>query len=327
MHKYFQVGHPYNTPSQVTSTTGHSTKNTLTNTPTGGETERGGRWQEAKEGRRTDQYLGGAGPHDSNVSGTKKFEQTQKEKGGLPEIMKKSSGSYNSSTLVGDNNNGSMYGQSQRRQWHTRATAESGDSGVDSEGAQLSNFNSYPKYKGPRLEPPAPVITSLVPPNKPSAVPLISNLFGGQKRAVKRKDTLPSIDSFVGGEDQSMRGQFVAKETTGGRRDEGPDKFSFNWKSKVSPGVVDKREASNFYLTRARYSPVVSGKVGFGSGAPRFNDATPSPKHSGSIREPNGRNLLPYGQYGEGGRGRQWNGGGNETGGRGGERESYFVVF
>lgn len=317
MHKYFQVGHPYHTPSQVTSTAGHSTKNTLTNTPNRDkerENERGSRWQEDKEGKRANQYLGGGGvgPHDRNISGSKKFEQAKTEKGGLPEILKKSSGSYNNSSLFGSHNtNGGI--QHQRKQWQTRSTAESGDSGVDSEGAQLSNhFNSYPKYKGPPLKPPAPVIMSLVPPSKPSAVPLISSLFSGQKRAVKRKDTLPTIDSFVGGDDQSRRGQFVAKETTGGRRDEGPDKFPFSWKSKVSPGVVDKREASNFYLTRARYSPVVSGKVGFGSGAPRFNAPTPSPKHSGTIRESNGRNLLhvPYGQYGEGGRGRQWNGGG-----------------
>ena len=340
------MNHPFHSSTHSVSTAGHSTKNTLTSTPI---RERGGGgkgWQEEKGGRRSGQI--GAGLYERNDM-SKKREQDiaerlkkEREEPSRLEYESKKNTTQSIRESIHHNNNPTNLPelQHQRKQWQyvQRGTTESQDSGVDSELAQHSNHStSYPKSKAQPLESSttpigslAPPVGSLAPPNKSSGMPLISSLFGKQKRVVKRKETLPSIDSLlVPGEETNRRSQWVTTETTGGRRDEGFDNFPIGRKSRgeegalpwqlsrVPPNVVDKREAVNFYLTKTRYSPVVSGgrgnKLGFGSSAPRFHgDATPSPQQSGKMRGDHyGRNIFPLG----GGRGGgQWNEGGKAEG-------------
>lgn len=343
------MNHPFHSSTHSVSTAGHSTKNTLTSTPI---RERGGGgkgWQEEKGGRRSGQI--GAGLYERNDM-SKRREQDiaerlkkEREEPLRLEYESKKSTTQSIRESIHHNNNPTNLPelQHQRKQWQyvQRGTTESQDSGVDSELAQHSNHStSYPKSKAQPLESSttpigslAPPVGSLAPPNKSSGMPLISSLFGKQKRVVKRKETLPSIDSLlVPGEETNRRSQWVTTETTGGRRDEGFDKFPIGRKSRgeegalpwqlsrVPPNVVDKREAVNFYLTKTRYSPVVSGgrrnKLGFGSSAPRFHgDATPSPQQSGKMRGDHyGRNIFPLGGGGGGRGGGQWNEGGKAEG-------------
>ena len=358
-HKYFQVNHPFHSSTHSVSTAGHSTKNTLTSTPIrergggggkGWQEERGGGgkgWQEEKGGRRSGQI--GAGLYERNDIRKRReqdiAERLKKEREELSrleyESKKNTTQSIRESIHRNNNSTNLPELQHQRKQWQyvQRGTTESQDSGVDSELAQHSNHStSYPRSKAQPLESStmpigslAPPVGSLAPPNKSSGMPLISSLFGRQKRVVKRKETLPSIDSLlVPREETSRRSQWVTTETTGGRRDEGFDKFPIGRKlkgeegalpwelSRVPPNVVDRREAVTFY-SKARYSPVVSGgrgnKLGFGSSAPRFHgDATPSPQQSGKMRDHYGRNIFPLGGGGGGRGGGQWNEGGKAEG-------------
>lgn len=338
------MNHPFHSSTHSVSTAGHSTKNTLTSTPIRERGGGGGKgWQEERGGKRSG-HIGARNDiskrREQDIA--ERLKKEREEPLRLEYESKKNNAQTIRENIHHNNNSTNLELQHQRKQWQyvQRGTTESQDSGVDSELAQHSNHStSYPRSKAQFLESSttpigslAPPVGLLAPPNKSSGMPLISGLLGKQKRVVKRKETLPSIDSLlVPGEETSRRSQWVTTETTGGRRDERFDKFpvgrklkgeegALPWQlSRVPPNVVDRREAVNFY-SKARYSPVVSGgrgnKLGFGSSAPRFHgDATPSPQQSGKTRGDHyGRNIFPLG--GGGGRrgGGQWNEGGKAEG-------------
>lgn len=196
--------------------------------------------------------------------------------------------------LKKSNNNNNNYEQHQyhqqhRRQWNERLS-DSQDSGVASETQQQSNRSTGVTRPRPPIgealtTPTGPLTHSVfpvVPPFFNSTVPNVAPL--------RRKDILPNID--LGGDEGISRWKPLVGMETGGVTKPFPKRIpgdtenihfssspSYQQHSKL-PGILDKKEAANFYKKSARYSPAVSGKnsrVGFGSSAPRFINDTPSP--------------------------------------------------
>ena len=153
--------------------------------------------------------------------------------------------------------------------------AGSQDSGVASDLHHSDYFTS----KALPLKPLAPPTNKLPAPpimfseTKLMGMPLLSN----NKKVVRRKDMLPDIGT------NDWHGQWVTVET---EKVGVPTKMAEKKQSDVTPSInknvlpplINKIEATNFYLSGARYMPIVSGKssknkLGFGSSTPRFKDS------------------------------------------------------